>query len=328
MSEICWYRYKPVDTILIRGAEEDKTSLLSIFPPPPQTIIGAIRTAYLLKKLPEEKTIKDYIDGKLDKSFYEDIGKPSENPPFEIIGPIFEKNNEIYIPVPYTWFMDNFEEEDVINIPKNKFLKGTLIDNNLPIASSALIKIWPQKAKGFVESIGGNWIKLSDFITINNKDEIKDDIKIYKPSYFYCKEPRIGIALYDNRTVRESQLYSYAHFRLKECVSLVFGITKDISLGDKGIMKVGAEQRFGLYEKINYEKINNIPLSSDNSSFYMSLSYIPCEENKENLIVTDKVVYIGGWDLAKGFHKPLKAHYPPGSVFKEKVPNSIPVKIS
>lgn len=323
MSKIFWYKYKPVDTILIRGAEEDKTSLLSIFPPPFQTIIGAIRTAYLLQKLTDEKVIKDYIDGKLDKSFYDDIGKPSEDPPFEIIGPIFEKNNEIYIPVPYIWFMDNFEEEDVINIPKNKLLKGTLIDNNLPIASSTLIKIWPKKAKGFVESIGGNWIKLSDFININNNNEIEDDIKIYKPSYFYCKEPRIGVALYDDRTVRESQLYSYAHFRLKECVSLVFGITKDIKLGDKGIMKIGAEQRFGLYEKIN-----NISLPEDNSSYYMCLSYIPCEKVKDNLIATDKVVYIGGWDLAKGFHKPLKPHYPPGSVFKEKISNSIPVKIS
>ena len=128
-------------------------------------------------------------------------------------------------------------------------------------------------------------------------------------------ENRTGIALDSNRSVRAHHLYAFSHARLNKNVNLIFGTDKDLPIFDNGVLKLGAEQRFGLYSKIPDINFNN-----GNSGLFMSASQVEgTEQANESVVATGKIQYQGGWDMKKGFHKPMTGFFPPGSVFKDKL---------
>jgi CRISPR-associated protein Cmr3 len=56
----------------------------------------------------------------------------------------------------------------------------------------------------------------------------------------------------------------------------------------------------------------------------MSLCPVKINKNIEDkLISTGKILYTGGWDLKKGFHKPMSPFYPAGTVFSENINNTL-----
>lgn len=333
MSSITWYTYKPIDTILVRGAEDDSSSNITIFPPPAQTIAGAVRTAYLKER---NICISDYIAKEADKVIYEMIGEPSAPPPFTIMGPLFEKDKEIFIPVPVTWFYQRNNKNDkdecrdknnkVKHIPIKDIVPAKIINKkdleDKKIYSSKPIKVWPEKLENSIDTLSGYFINIKDL----NLKQDKEKITFYNADFFYCKEERVGVALYDYRSTREGKLYGFSHFRLNNQVRLLFGLTQDNILSDKGYLKIGAEQRFGLYELFNNEQLNK-KYEAKNGVSYLALSYIPCSpENQQKVLAFDRIAYFGGWDMAKGFHKPMQAYYPPGSVFAEYIENTIAIQ--
>ena len=42
-------------------------------------------------------------------------------------------------------------------------------------------------------------------------------------------------------------------------------------------------------------------------------------ETNDAAVATGKIQYLGGWDMKKGFHKPMKGYFPAGSVFNKKL---------
>ncbi|MCA1933133.1 MAG: hypothetical protein LDL13_06120 [Calditerrivibrio sp.] len=301
-----FYSFKPVDTLYFRGAESAEMGAdhhaSTLFPPPPQTIAGAIRTEYLKQ---HGIDFKKYLKGDVEQKIIDEIGEAGSDAPFSIIGPFFKKEEKFYIPAPYSWYTCS---NSVGKVTKYKIIKA------FPIKSPLFVS--PQEAnwaKGEnIETIGGKWILLDDI----DKDETEN---IFPLTHFANIENHTGIAL-DRRkkTTREGHLYSFRHFRLLEDVELVFGIDKEISLEEKGVLKLGAEQRFGSYRKISFtlksRKISNL---------FMSLSIIKgSEEANSSIFATGKIRYIGGWDMVKGFHKPLNGYFPAGTVFNKKLNNN------
>jgi len=296
------YSFEPVDTLFFRGAEAmimgESHSVSYIFPPSIHTIAGAIRT-FLFRK---------------DKNKYKDIIKVGEEfGGFNIVGPFFFYKNELYVPAPYSWFYEKSDEEN----SKVKIFKLKKIENNIVKTKSNSL-YWVKGENDEVITLGGRWIKLQDLYSNAKEIEIKPK------TLFYEEEQRIGIALKgDNRIAREGHIYSFAHIRLKEGVKIVFSL--DIELPEKeGILHLGAEKRFGKFKLINEIK-KNIQLK-ENGNFFMALSIINGnEEINKHLIATGKINYIGGWDLHKGFHKPMKGYFPAGTVFLKKFNNCIPI---
>jgi len=307
-----FFSFKPVDTLLFKGAEsankgQDHISS-SIFPPFPQTISGAIRTSYLKQK---SISFKNYNSGKIDDSIVNNIGKSGEKAPFTVIGPFFKQNNEYFIPAPYNWYI---EKEEVNNKSLEfKIIKSQKIESSLIACKNQIL--WA-KGKGELMSIGGKWISLNDLYSSNSK------VKVYPIEQFASFEQRTGIQLEENyRAVKEGHLFSFYHSRLKDNVEMIFGLDKEIDFDKKGILTLGAEQRFGNYIKIE----NNLfkEFEEKNSNYYMSLSVIK-GDNKSNssVIATGKINYIGGWDLSKKFHKEMEGYFPAGTVFNCKINNN------
>lgn len=300
-----FYSFKPVDTLCFKGSESaemgaDHTAS-SFFPPAPQTISGAVRTEYLKQ---HNIDFSDYAVGKVDEKVINEIGKAGEKAPFMIVGPLFRKDKKIYIPAPYNRYVLKEDMKEDENNCK-KIIKSRIEKSPLFVSHSEAI--W---AKGEnVETIGGRWILLEDID--------KDEMTILPLSDFALPEEHTGIAIdSQKRTVREGHLYTFRHFRLKEDVEILFGIDKEIDLSEKGVLKIGAEQRFGRYEK---EK--EISIERDiKSGLFMSLSMIEGgEEANSSIVAAGKIQYLGGWDMVKGFHKPMKGYFPAGSVFNKKL---------
>lgn len=304
------YSFEPMDTLFFKGAEpmdmgESHSSNL-VFPPAIQTLEGAIRT-------------KLY---NMDKEKYADLIKVGEEKPgFNLLGPFFIKESKLYLPTPYSWFAEkeSLKENKKIKIIKSKEETTKLIKGN----SDKLV--WSKCEKGELESLGGTWISVEDFnkismdesnkISIENGKDEAEGYQILKADDLYTKEVRTGIALNKDRSVREGHIYSFTHIRLLKGVNLACAIDVDLPFDDKIILTLGAEKRFGKFKRLNQEFT-----IKDSGNFYMNLSIVESDIVQKNCLVsTGKPLSIGGWDLHKKFHKPMKTYYPAGSVFNKKI---------
>jgi CRISPR-associated protein Cmr3 len=321
-----WFTFAPVDTLYLRGAEPMEMgadhSASSIFPPPVYTIQGAIRTAYLKYN---NMNYEDYKEGGCDQKIYNTIGKHNGNCPFNVIGPLFIEEKDMFVPAPYTWFSEPFDSVKYTghNPPKAKLLIAKKV--NSPLLCTKVTDIyWAKSDNSEVKSLGGNWININDIC-----EKEGNEIYVYPNDYFYLKEPHTGIALTKNRCAREHHLYTFVHSRLRQGAKILFGIDKDNVLSDIDILKIGAEQRFGKLQEYKNELLDKLfsNQSSSNGQF-LALSTVDgkqCSNNdgmqcsNNSVIATGKIQYFGGWDMAKSFHKNLKGYYPAGTVFSKKI---------
>ncbi len=305
-----WYSFNPQDTLYFRGAEPadmgESHAASMVFPPPVHTIAGALRTAVLVQ---QGVSFDDYNRGTCNPEISEKIGKSGSDPPFGIIGPFFLFEGRAWVPCPFTWFAekngkglrDNGTREIVISQPSpSRFVKSPAGD-----------KLFWVKGKN-LETLGGQWTPLDELCNGNNNKWIKSS------GDFFVYEPHTGIALDvkdQRRAIREGHLYSFQHARLCEGVVLGFGCTRELGLAESGVLKFGAEQRFG-----EYKKIQGLHIPAGKSGLYMALSIVAGdEETNGHCVATGKIRYLGGWDLHRKFHKPMVGYFPPGSVFDKKI---------
>ena len=305
-----WFSFTPQDTLYFRGAEpanmgENHTASM-VFPPPAHTIAGALRTATLIQN---NVSFSDYNNGSCAPSIIEAIGKSGEDCPFGILGPFFLLGGKVWVPCPFIWFSEKTEEKR----SESRFRKITVstpVKNTLVKTASGEKLFW---AKGRnLETLGGNWVCLDELGTATGGKNIRTS------GDFFVSENHTGIALDvkdTRRTAREGHLYSFIHARLCEGVKLVFGVKRKLPLSDSGVLKLGAEQRFG-----EYKKMGDMGFQKGASGLFMSLSILAGnEEANRHCIATGRISYLGGWDLHRGFHKPMKGYFPAGSVFDKKI---------
>ena len=303
-----WYKFTPVDTLFFKGSSPmnlgENHTASHVFPPPAHTLSGALRTAVLAQN---KVSFDDYGRGNEPAEISEAIGKAGMIAPFSLVGPLFMEEKTIYVPAPYSWFKDKDSKEEKTSIIKGKPLKSRLLK------SETNDFFWAKGETGNLVSLGGMWIRKEDLHSTSKTIEVKKGMDFFK------NEPRTGIALERSRKVRRSHLYSFNHARLKEEVSLIFGTDLNLPIEDQGVLKIGAEQRFGWYQKIS----DNLMEFSDNGNLYSTLSILEGDITaNQALVATGKILYFGGWDLNKGFHKPMKGFFPAGTVFNQKINNN------
>lgn len=305
-----WFSFTPQDTLYFRGAEpanmgENHTASM-VFPPPAHTIAGALRTATLIQN---NVNFSDYNNGSCAPSIIEAIGKSGEDCPFGILGPFFLFEARAWVPCPFIWFSEKIGERE-LKTGRRKITVSAPVKNSLVKTASGEKLFW---AKGSnLETLGGDWVCLDELCTAPKEKTIRTS------GDFFVSENHTGIALdvkEKRRTAREGHLYSFVHARLCEGVKLVFGVNRKLPLSDSGVLKLGAEQRFG-----EYKKMGDMAFQEGKSGLFMSLSILAGnEEANRHCIATGRISYFGGWDLHRGFHKPMRGYFPVGSVFDKKI---------
>lgn len=308
-----WYEYQPSDTLFLRGAEPmvSGTSFetTQIFPPSVSVISGAIRTAVLAQK---QVSIRQYKKG---NPVWEKIGKFGEQAPFKVLGPFLKYQGTFFVPAPFTWFTENKFTDTLICVKEAKPLDSGTQDR-LGLKSSSPRIGWTRHHKE-VKSVGGNWVDLDKLLKENRTYENGKSIFLSRDAdtSLFSMEERTGIAMDSKRNVLEGRIYTARHIRLKPGVSLVWGIDNSCGLEPKGVLSLGGEQRFGRYREIEDQF-----QFSKTGNRYLALSPVPVTlETSQVLVGSGKVIYRGGWDLAKQFHKEMTGFYPAGAVFTQNV---------
>ncbi|MDO9559801.1 MAG: type III-B CRISPR module-associated Cmr3 family protein [Syntrophales bacterium] len=306
-----WYSFTPQDTLYFRGAEpanmgENHTASM-IFPPPAHTIAGALRTAVLVQN---DIAFADYNSRKCPTEIIDAIGNSGEDSPFDILGPFFSCGDHLWIPCPFIWFSTKNGKTNAESKLRKIVVSAPIKKTSLVNTASGEQLFWAQGND--LESLGGDWVCIDEICTATTEKRIKSSGDLF------VSEIHTGIALDvkdKRRTAREGHLYSFVHARLCAGVKLVFGATRELPMKDSGVLKLGAEQRFG-----EYRKIGNVALPQSTSGLYMTLSILAGNEvANRHCVATGRIRYYGGWDLHKGFHKPMKGFFPAGSVFDKKI---------
>ena len=305
-----WFAYSPVDTMFIRGAEPlvrgETHGASTVFPPPVSTIEGALRTAVLAGK---NINPSDYNSGKADPDVTDYIGLSGSASPFSICGPLFLKDGKLLTPAPYIWYVQkdiSIGKEPVPVFRAHRLQKSACIYGN--------VQLWVKGPGLEMNSVGGHWVDVDSLVSNDA------EVRLFSPQELFQYEIRTGIAMeVKKRSAREGHLYSLSHVRLNPGVKMVFSIDKKLPLPEKGMLCIGGEQRFGGYERITLADVKE-----GASDFYMSLSQTESGEKvNECVVATGKPIYLGGWDMHAGFHKPMKGYYPAGSVFSKKINNNM-----
>lgn len=304
-----WYEYQPSDTLFLRGAEPmvSGTSFETtrIFPPAVSVVSGAMRTAVLAqKRIP----IGRYKNGDPVSEHIGDFGKKA---PFNILGPFIRYRRSIFVPAPFTWFTENKNTDRMIRITEAGPLDAG-IRNRLGLNASAPLIGWVRH-RDAVKSVGGNWVLLDALL--KGKTTYENGRDFFLPqggnTRLFSVEERTGIAMDAARNVEESKIYTARHIRLNPHVTLVWGVDRPCGLAPEGTLSLGGEQRFGRYREI--EKPFQLP---ESGTRYLALSPVPVTpETSRVLLASGKIIYRGGWNLARQFHKDMTGYYPAGAVF-------------
>ena len=325
INKITWIVIDPLDTLFFRGAESmvagENHEVETLFPPMPQTIVGAIRTAVMGQTgiSPEEYS-------KAPEK-YPFLGLP-DKPAFATIGPLFMANRTtVLLPAPANWHAEIPDDTP----PKLHVQAALPLSNSLPglkgSTSSPFYVCHPLHDD--LKSLSGWWATIDAFNVMADSQAtipVLSDVSqlasnepaLLPQTALYDREERLGIALTSRRTAKEGHLYTTVHIRMRHGIELLAGLVTDhkIPLAESGILQLGGEQRICRYRLCDDIAL---PVNRQNNGLLMSLSPLAMKRLPSTLQhcprSSGKLFRIGGWDMQKGFHKPMHAWLPQGAVF-------------
>ncbi|MBX6423231.1 type III-B CRISPR module-associated Cmr3 family protein [Thermosulfurimonas sp. F29] len=320
-----WLELKPLDTLFFRGGEpmvagETHEAGKPVFPPVPETIIGALRAAILAQKGIAPEGLE--------------TGKPLENlpywgtpeePGFRVLGPLLKVRGVVLFPAPASWFY--------VGKGRNRLeVREARPEKHPPVKLSREKPLWIEKPLPDMEPLSGKfWLTRKaleneggfELDVAGELRDISEDEALAVPTKFLIRtEERVGIAR-DNirRAVKTGHLYASRHLRFTPEVSLVVGLDKPLCpshLKAEGVFQLGGEGRLVRYRRLNESEIPEFPENGRGRVLVLSpLLYTRAE--RFGLLkfpyASGKLLRVGGWDMRKGFHKPARAYFPAGAVF-------------
>jgi len=313
---------KPIDVWLFRDgkpftAGEDHIAE-STFPPSPFTLQGAIRT----KILADKGVLSQFASQEKPDP---DVGYSDNFGNLRLCGPLlmYRKNNEWerLIPMP----------ADVVKAGEHyKLLRP---NSNLPFMTNLpnyLQLLWAQTPERFKEAKA--WLPESEWMRYLQGQAPE---KVVKQEDLYTLEPRFGIAIDRAKgTTQEAMLYQSRFIRLKDETALWAEID-GVSLSERGFLRFGGEGRAAIYEALSKQLP---PLSQFNTAVHdvkrfkvvlvtpawFSGGWQPKGGDWSKIFGSQvrlvaaaipQPLLLGGFDIAKGIPKPMRAFVPAGAVY-------------
>ncbi|MFA0779495.1 MAG: hypothetical protein RJAPGHWK_000990 [Candidatus Fervidibacter sp.] len=196
---------------------------------------------------------------------------------------------------------------------------------NLPNGSL----LWTQTAERVSDAKG--WLPESEWAIYLQGKAPK---QVVSSEELFAHEPRFGIAIDTSKgTTQEAMLYQVRFVRLKEETALwaeVFGV----SLNEKGFLRFGGEGRAATYEKLHQPlpPLSQFNFAGNAKRFkvvlvtpaWFSGGWQPKDGDWSKIFgasvrliaaAVPRPLQLGGFDVAKGIPKPMRAFIPPGAVY-------------
>lgn len=326
-------RLTPVDTFFFKGQQTTvagaDTAMMGIFPPRPNTIYGALRSAYIHK----HAAFNEFYDG-ANAEVKKWMGTPNELGEFHLdyCGLYFD--GSLILPLPLDYQVIEKEENLLEAHPL------TLCVDEAPSSQESTWRLMsPRREKS--KSSSNQFVRLHQWKnSILNNRPIKRLISL---SQILTVEPKVGIALdYDKRRTKEHYLYRINKMRFKKDGALLVYSSSCPDFSNIRFARIGGENRpwiiqqeqesivfwneqelVQLKEQILQSKIAKIILlspaiwnrGSRPENFDGKLLTLPNGLQVEWLTAAiGRPSLFGGWDIAK--HRPKRRCFmvPNGSV--------------
>lgn len=343
---------QPNDTFFFRDGRPftkgEQSEGYSIFPPLPSTVLGALRTAYIV----DQGDLPSFYTGEM----MDTIGTPYSLGSMKLKG-IFlaDRNREsrIYYPIPLDLVTKNKEKENKLYVLERSPEKSNFISN----ASLKHHLRWDEDDED-VESEANGRLRHLDIRQYFLGE--KTTFKFIPIENFVCDEPKIGIERdYKTLTSKDNMLYriNMRRFQSRYQDMSDLGFVMDYQCNEKlpenGLLKLGGEGKSFTYERSSHnpdplatekdmgdlkEKIRSsrafklyfaTPAIFENgwlpkwihkntgkntyNAEYESLSF------ELKTAAVGKPIAMGGWDMKNNIPKPTRQAVPAGSVYYFKV---------
>jgi CRISPR-associated protein Cmr3 len=335
---------RPNDILMFRDGKPfaggDDHFARGVFPPPPSTIYGALRSHILSTAWPE---FNKYASGDASGTIKKEIGSPEKNGSLTIRQFTLAKKTRFgvqqFFPIPKDVVRQKGVDNSTLNILKPESTVTNKIKTDLP---SNLFHLWYPKEEA-LESVTGF---LFDAAMLKYLQGETPDIYT-EPQKLYETEERTGIRKSKtSRSVETGGLYSVEYYRLNEGVGFVVEVDGTELLPNAGLLRLGGDHRSANYTEISWsyipaetikEKIAQqkrfkivlttpaifkngwFPEAVDKKTFEGNLNSIPVK-----LIgaCVGKPVGVGGFDLVKRMPKIMKRAVPAGSIYYFELKNN------
>jgi CRISPR-associated protein Cmr3 len=347
-----WLTLDPLDTLFFKGSEPmiagEGHEVSSLFPPMPETCVGALCTAILRQR---GLRPRDYAGpggpAAAVRERFPLLGEPG-SPGFRVVGPLlcWEKPSTPpawFYPAPAHWFADleGAKTEEPKEITVAIADEAPELYSVLGLCGSIPCPAWVlHPASESLKSLAGYWVNDKaiqnvrqgslELSFITDLCQADPDQPLLVPlKALFAPEIRTGIALdYGLRRVRQGHLYTATQVRLTTGVSLIIGLSPGLAphyLDAEGLLHLGGEQR-----RVRYAFLPaGHPLAPGDSPWLMSLMPFPWEFLgpygwQDCLRVSGPLIRVAGWDMKEKFHKPSRAFFPAGTVIKGKPGGEVP----
>jgi len=306
---------EPMDVWLFRdGKSFDAGSdhrAVSIFPPYPTVIQGAVRSHHLVVK---------NVDLRDADAITQLVGTAEDYRQLRIRGPFLaEKTSsgeiERYFPVPADVVYENGQVQSLnpCHIPD-----GVIASNVTP----DLLILNGQSTKADI----GKWLSESHL----HKCLKGEKVRPIPDRNLFVRESRFGIGLDDStHTVEEGKLYEVEFIRTKPGVGLSVEVQGYDGWPDAGIMRIGGEGRGAFFAQVNDVSWSHLPnpLPTLFKIYFATPTYFkegwrPSEWDRFfdgsvelKAAAVNRYESVGGYDWAQNAHKPARRFVPAGSVY-------------
>lgn len=251
------FRFCAFDTLFFKESRPFESiggsELLSVFPPPPRTIMGAIRTAIgdakgvnwavFSKGGEETREVQDII------GYGDDLGALSLDGIWFSVGS--EKKQRLY-PVPL--FLLKKAINDDVDFER--------LQIGEPVRTHLGNVFLPEMSKNKVgyKPLDSHWLTQSGLAKVLSGERPSFD-DVFESGQLFSQESRLGIAL-DNetRTVNEKMLYQSKHIRPVDDLTIevdVTGVPDDLL--NKRVLRLGAEGRMSGVELVGANEVQALP---------------------------------------------------------------------
>ncbi len=319
------FKIDAVDTLMFRDGrpfnqmDAGASEAVSVFPPYPPTLVGAIR-AMLWQGPLEGCWDKDRLGNGTDWSRNGTLG------PLQFGAPMLLQGSKPVFPVPLHIVEGERGGKNVLT----RLLPGPMRECDL---SAARLPV-PKNDLAGIGTIDARWVTMAGMQKIlNGGVPSRDDL--FGRDNLWQAEPRVGVGIdMDTRTTSDGRLYMADHVRMASDVSLGVTMTGWENGGDRhdrfedALRPLAGEHRMaaiGLSDPVGLPEMENSE-PWDGGRCVIALSPVVPDPDKgfqikglpEGDVVCaclGKPVSIGGWNSKKKKPVPLRQCYPAGSVW-------------
>lgn len=317
-----WLFIEPIDVWFFRDNKPfiaaQNFVARSMFPPTPQTVLGALRTAYL-----EQEQVDWAAFGRGEKDT--EVGTPNTLNGFRVQAPFVARYRngavERFFPAP----LDLVYNKDAKDGEQWRLLKPV---ESFDWHTNRPFEAWrPLQGggDGFKEAEG--WLSEAQFERYLKGERALGEP--YDAENIFVREERVGLALdYTRRANRKGHFYHAEFIRMREGFGLLAHVNKAL-FPESGALSIGGEARSGRYYSLAQPprelsrhtngRVRIVLLTPA----YFSGGWQPASGDWSPWVGGGKLVSLAigkplplsGWDIVRNQPRPLRNYVPAGSVF-------------